>query len=139
MKSHQGRISHHDDGNDMVRDIGGSPGSISRSGKRKSEEEAKDERPCEDSRVITGMERKAEEDIDLEIICCVFEEPLEANAAPIEEPLECNEGVLEEKAWSWADDTEVEENDRNGCEEEKTFHDDLAGRALKYGKVKPRD
>ena len=98
MKTHQGRIIHHDDGDDIVQDSGESSGSTSRPEKRKSEDEAEDERPYEDNRVTTGMKRKAEEDTSLDIMCCMCEEPLEINAASIEEQLECKEAALEEKA-----------------------------------------
>lgn len=63
------------------------------------------------------------------------EEPLEIHAASIEEKLERSEGVLDEKVLNWADATEEEEKDRNGYEEQETFHVDLTGRVLKYEKV----
>ena len=135
MKTNQGRITHHNDGDDMVQDSGGSSGSTSRPEKRKSEEEAEDERLCEDNRVTTGMKRKAEDEVDLEIICCMCEEPLEIHAAWIEDKLLYNEAVLEEKAWNWADASEEEQNERNACDEQETFHDDLTGRVLKYEKA----
>ena len=85
MKTHQGRITHHDVGDDVMQDSEGSSGCTSRPEKRKGEEEAEDERLCEDNRVTTGMKRKAEVDIDLEIMCCMCEEPLEIHAASIKE------------------------------------------------------